>query len=656
MDADVSRMGEIARLDAAAPFYAALLLENAAPDNTDTEHRINSLLGEALKSRVTKKEAAKKIIPTDPDRYYREFSEKSSVAQGTAWQSAFEIFESVEQRNPDWDTLASFFFDGPTGEPQRWLFRKLNLFLGVQGEASTDKNTIAALIEGRFAVSRSSYREALLAFRPALSAADGEALFLSHPELLSDLGKAFQYTAPAEGIKRFLSMAAAMADAAMAPAMLDRGVHVSDALYRLFYYAGRMARQMKKAREASDYFELAVPFASDGKDVCIWYIFDIAYNEKPESVVPFIKKYAPFWNDASYFDDIFDKISFFVCKNRKWTVLTDVFDVINRYASAETRAKYAYIIGRAVQLGFLEWKNGIERSGFYYKIAYSAIETGRITIPAFYYRTLAAKRLSLPPDFAACISQSHVAKSPPAVQKPPMSADEIKFLDGFFDFGCSAAAYPFLRESFDRLTLAQVRWFLERLAAAKQWRRLINLTVLCRERNDFKPERRDLELSYPQGFKADIEDFAEKAGIAPALLFALVRQESVFNPSAYSRAGASGLTQLMERTAQDMAHYLARNGGPDYRVDGTVNLVDPNINLHLGALYYRELLDRLGNAETAVLAYNGGIGRIRRWRRAETELPDDLFLESVELTETREYGRAVLGGQAVYDFLYYKSD
>jgi soluble lytic murein transglycosylase len=436
------------------------------------------------------------------------------------------------------------------------------------------------------------------------------------------------------------------------------------AKYVLFYFAGRMARQARKPAEAAGYFERAAALAPDGeqRDACIWYLFDMACDERPENTAPLIARYAPLWTDAGYFDDIFDKVSFYVCKKRKWGLLLDVFDAINRYASADTRAKYAYILGRAVQLGFVERQNGVQSSVqssvAYFKLAYSAIETGRMTLPAFYYRTLAAKRLGLPHDFDALFSLSETAAAhgeseEPAAPAVAASADEIAFLDGFFDFGCAEEAYPFIRESFDRLSLAQVRGLLERLEAAEQWRRLINLTVLYRERRISKGERRDLELSYPRGFNNEIECYAAKIKIDPALLFALVRQESVFNANALSRSGAVGLTQLMEKTAQDMAFYLARNGGPDYLVDGELNLVDPNVNLHLGALYYKELLDRLGNAENAVLAYNGGIGRIGRWRRAEADLPDDLFLESIELTETREYGRVVLGGQAVYDFLYY---
>ena len=57
----------------------------------------------------------------------------------------------------------------------------------------------------------------------------------------------------------------------------------------------------------------------------------------------------------------------------------------------------------------------------------------------------------------------------------------------------------------------------------------------------------------------------------------------------------------------------------------------------------------------ALLAYNGGMNRVRRWRNAAgSSLSEDLFLESIEYRETREYGRKVLAAQAVYKALYYE--
>ena len=68
--------------------------------------------------------------------------------------------------------------------------------------------------------------------------------------------------------------------------------------------------------------------------------------------------------------------------------------------------------------------------------------------------------------------------------------------------------------------------------------------------------------------------------------------------------------------------------------------------------------ERMGDMLLALLAYNGGMTRVRRWLRAANSsvpggFPPDLFLETVEYPETRNYGRSVMGAAAIYRELYY---
>ena len=180
----------------------------------------------------------------------------------------------------------------------------------------------------------------------------------------------------------------------------------------------------------------------------------------------------------------------------------------------------------------------------------------------------------------------------------------------------------------------------------------LNLVSRYTDREDFLMSREDFELYYPRHFQTLIEENAEDSGLEPELLFALIRTESYFQTDAVSRSGAIGLCQLMPETALDMASRIARRSGPDYRTEDGIDLKNSSVNVHIGSYYLNYLVDQMGNPMTALLAYNGGLGRIRRWRRAQN-LPDDIFLETIEFEETREYGRRVLAAAAFYGSLYY---
>jgi soluble lytic murein transglycosylase len=173
-------------------------------------------------------------------------------------------------------------------------------------------------------------------------------------------------------------------------------------------------------------------------------------------------------------------------------------------------------------------------------------------------------------------------------------------------------------------------------------------------REDYELDRRDLELAYPRPFRELVEERSAAAGFPPELLWALVRTESAFQAEIVSWAGAAGLTQLMPSTAREMAGRIKRQGGPDYTGEGEPDLRNPETNLYIGAFYLAYLRDRLEHPLLSVLAYNGGMNRVRRWYEDAGSLPGDLFLETVEYRETREYGRKVVSAAAVYGFLYYR--
>jgi soluble lytic murein transglycosylase-like protein len=102
----------------------------------------------------------------------------------------------------------------------------------------------------------------------------------------------------------------------------------------------------------------------------------------------------------------------------------------------------------------------------------------------------------------------------------------------------------------------------------------------------------------PSAYDGEIQAAAQKYGLDPALLKALIRQESNFNPAAGSPAGAQGLTQLMPGTARSL---------------GVTDPHDPTQAIDGGAKYLKQQLDAFGgDVEKALAAYNAGPGAVRK--------------------------------------------
>ncbi|WP_236783674.1 lytic transglycosylase domain-containing protein [Azospirillum humicireducens] len=134
-----------------------------------------------------------------------------------------------------------------------------------------------------------------------------------------------------------------------------------------------------------------------------------------------------------------------------------------------------------------------------------------------------------------------------------------------------------------------------------------------------------------------------------ALVFAVMRQESRFDPRLVSSAGATGLMQILPSTAQHVRERHADIGSEDANRDA---LFDPSRNMELGQRYLTELLGMPeidGNLFLAAAAYNAGPGTLARWRRELSDITDPLlFIESLPFGETRDYVEKVMANFWIY--------
>jgi soluble lytic murein transglycosylase len=117
-----------------------------------------------------------------------------------------------------------------------------------------------------------------------------------------------------------------------------------------------------------------------------------------------------------------------------------------------------------------------------------------------------------------------------------------------------------------------------------------------------------VRLRYPLRYDTIVRGHARNYRLDPALLAAVIYQESKFHAHVRSRSGAIGLMQLLPSTAEGIAIHT---GGSRFRV---ADLDDPELNVRYGSWYLRHLIDKYGRERTALAAYNAGQDNVDRWR------------------------------------------
>lgn len=153
----------------------------------------------------------------------------------------------------------------------------------------------------------------------------------------------------------------------------------------------------------------------------------------------------------------------------------------------------------------------------------------------------------------------------------------------------------------------------------------------------------DMELRFPVNYLSAVSNNAYRHNLDPAVIFGLIRQESVFDKHAESPAGARGLMQIMPKTGQQIARELRE------KWQSEASLFDPDINVKYGSFYYRQLLDKFnGHFALATAAYNAGPRRVGQWLPSSETVPADIWIETIPFKETRKYVSAVLSYIVIY--------
>jgi soluble lytic murein transglycosylase len=158
------------------------------------------------------------------------------------------------------------------------------------------------------------------------------------------------------------------------------------------------------------------------------------------------------------------------------------------------------------------------------------------------------------------------------------------------------------------------------------------------------------EVAYPRAWSAFVTRECESSHLSPALAWAVMREESAFDPDARSPASAIGLMQLITPTAR----LVARDTPWPW---DELSLHRPDVSIALGARLLASLRGSFPiHPALAIAAYNSGGGAVRRWLQARGTDAFDVFVERIPFDETRAYVKRVLASEAAYAYLYDPAD
>jgi soluble lytic murein transglycosylase len=291
--------------------------------------------------------------------------------------------------------------------------------------------------------------------------------------------------------------------------------------------------------------------------------------------------------------------------------------------------------GRAYRIGALYWTGRVREATAGPAAAERFYQRVRSESPRSYYGMLAAKR-----------GAAAAAPAAPPVRLPANPADALAADPGYARadllrrIGLVEHAWDELAEVAHRAVGDTVRLYGLTSAYVKEERYHLALRILRRHFTALVAGGHELpqafwQMLYPFGWRAEVEQAAERHGLDPYLVAAIVREESSYHPRAVSRAGARGLMQLMPSTAQAMAAVRGWSFG-----DGAL-LDEPGANIQMGSTFLARLVKEFGDVRLALAAYNAGPRRAREWWKARTSDDIEAWIERIPFDETRHYVKRV---------------
>ncbi|MGL4524598.1 MAG: flagellar assembly lytic transglycosylase [Spirochaetia bacterium] len=413
---------------------------------------------------------------------------------------------------------------------------------------------------------------------------------------------------------------------------------------------------------------IAYPTQGEGLDRIIWYYISALYQQGAmNQFIAGTAQVAKIWHNPQYFRALFQRILNDLVSKQFFHYAYDLYrNALYQHTDSLTAVHYAWVLSRALFHRMLILPKGIDE-----KMLYNALLTDALAVPWSYPSIMAYTVLDEVPPFyqekdivpltiegkVSNFMHTKTDAMNPVYKNfseralgPGMVNDDIYAL-GFLYYGL--VQYP---ELYPRLS-AKLKRMRSRLSTnalrllGREFNRLdmpadsINMVIVTMNRKDFEPTKEDYMALYPRGYRKELEEAANTHEIAPHILYGLVWNESLFQKDVVSRANAIGLGQLLEPTAKEMAQRIGMKN---------FDLNNPQDNLVLTSVYFNWLKNRFdGNIVYVLMAYNAGIGNVRKWVKNTGHFPAEIFIEASPFGDTRSYVRDITADSVVYGYLYF---
>ena len=273
-----------------------------------------------------------------------------------------------------------------------------------------------------------------------------------------------------------------------------------------------------------------------------------------------------------------------------------------------------------------------------------------------YYGRLAAKQL--PVSKAVNTVATARAAAPPAAQPgqsaatppaPPPTATLIRQLlaAGLYDDALDELRYAQKAWSTSPAIEATIAWVHHQKGDLRR-----GITLMRRAYPQFLTAGGEsvpaeiLQVIFPLTYWDAIRKHSAVYELDPYIVAALIAQESTFDPNARSVADAWGLMQILPSTGRRLARALGIRGFT------TSMLTNGEINIRLGTLYFKRLVQQFGGTYYALASYNAGENRVVRWKAERPGMDEDEFIDDIPFPETQNYVKRILGTAEDYRRLY----